>query len=136
MIPGPEELIPKRSEIPMPVYEFRCNSCNQKKSVLLRTFGDVPSPVCDNCGSGDMSRLISNVAYHRSTQDVWERSGSPDKPGPDYYKDPRNIGRWAEKKFEDMGQEMPSQVKGMIQAAREGELPENVKSLQPTLKEI
>jgi len=48
---------------------------------------------------------------------------------PGYYKDPRNIGRWAEKRFQDMGIEMPSSVQETIQAAREGELPKPLKDL-------
>lgn len=48
---------------------------------------------------------------------------------PEYYKDPRNIGRWAEKRFQDMGMEMPDNVKETIQAAREGELPKPLKDL-------
>jgi hypothetical protein len=51
-------------------------------------------------------------------------------PGDDYYKDPRNIGRWVEKKFQDMGQELPSQIQEQIQAAREGVLPEPLKDLE------
>ncbi len=51
-------------------------------------------------------------------------------PSSDYYKDPRNIGRWTEKKFQDMGMEMPSEIQQQIQAAREGELPESLKELQ------
>jgi hypothetical protein len=35
-----------------------------------------------------------------------------------------------------MGVEMPSQVQGMIEAAREGELPGPVKDLQPGLSEV
>jgi hypothetical protein len=35
-----------------------------------------------------------------------------------------------EKKFQDMGQELPSQIREKIQAAREGELPEPLKDLQ------
>jgi hypothetical protein len=50
--------------------------------------------------------------------------------GEDYYKDPRNIGRWVEKKFQDMGQGLPSQVQEKIQAAREGVLPEPLKDLE------
>lgn len=125
------------SELIVPVYEFQCNSCNQRKSVLIRTMSDSNhSPVCANCGSKDLRRLISTVAYHRSLHDVWEQSGSPDNPGSDYYKDPRNIGRWAENKFKEMGQEMPGEVKEMIQAAREGDLPGSVKDLQPGIKEV
>ena len=48
-------------------------------------------------------------------------------PGPEYYKDPRNIGRWTEKRFKEMGMEMPTEIKEEIQAAREGELPESLK---------
>jgi hypothetical protein len=51
-------------------------------------------------------------------------------PSEDYYKDPRNIGRWVEKRFQQMGQELPSQVKEEIQAAREGVMPEPLKDLQ------
>jgi len=59
---------------------------------------------------------------------VWEESGEPGRSsGLDYYKDPRNIGRWTEKKFKELGLDMPDQIREKIQAAREGELPESVK---------
>ena len=51
-------------------------------------------------------------------------------PGENYYKDPRNIGHWVEKKFQDMGQELPSQIQEQIQAAGEGVLPEPLKDLE------
>jgi len=35
-----------------------------------------------------------------------------------------------------MGMEMPSQVQDMIQAARDGQMPESVKDLQPGLTEV
>ena len=49
---------------------------------------------------------------------------------PDYYKDPRNIGRWVENKFKDMDMEIPGEIQQKIQAAREGELPGPLKDLQ------
>jgi len=59
---------------------------------------------------------------------VWEESGEPQRfSSPDYYKDPRNIGRWTEKRFKELGLDMPTQIKEQIQAAREGELPQSVK---------
>jgi len=51
-------------------------------------------------------------------------------PGEDYYRDPRNIGRWVERKFQNMGQELPSGVQEKIQAARDGVLPEPLKDLE------
>ncbi len=120
----------------MPIYEFCCNSCHHQTSLLVKSIGEPLSPHCPHCGSNNLSRLISKFAYHKSLKTIHEETGEPDKPGWDYYKDPRNIGRWAEKRFEEMGQEMPSQVQEMIQAAREGELPPAVKDLQPGLREV
>jgi len=120
----------------MPIYEFFCPNCGKRESLFLRHIGSPPTPSCPSCGHKQMTRLFSPFAYHKSVKDVHEWSGEPDRPGPDYYKDPRNIGRWVEKKFKEFGVEMPSQVKDMIQAAREGELPGPVKELQPGRKEI
>jgi putative FmdB family regulatory protein len=120
----------------MPVYEFRCQSCQRKSSFFVRSIGESLSPVCAACGSREMSRVISGFAYHKSMATIHEESGGPDRPGADYYKDPRNIGRWTEKKFQDLGMEMPSQIQEMIQSAREGEMPESVKDLQPNLTDV
>jgi hypothetical protein len=75
--------------------------------------------------------VISGFSYHKSLKTVWEGSGEPTThPGDDYYKDPRNIGRWVEKRFQDMGQELPSRIQEQIEAAREGVLPEPLKDLE------
>ena len=115
----------------MPIYEFVCQGCHKRTSLLIR---DVSAPLvlkCSTCGNTNLSRVISGFAYHKSVKTVWEESGEPTAdPGDDYYRDPRNIGRWVEKKFQDMGQEMPSQIQEEIWAAREGVLPEPLKDLE------
>jgi len=114
----------------MPIYEFVCQDCHRRTSFLMRDISAPFAPKCSSCGNTNLRRVISGFAYHKSLKTVWEESGEPTMhPRDDYYKDPRNIGRWAEKKFEDMGQEMPSQIKEKIQAAREGVLPEPLKDL-------
>jgi hypothetical protein len=93
--------------------------------------------VCPFCGSKELVRLVSSFGISKTLGSVHEQSGEPRMfPSPDYYKDPRNIGRWTEKRFKEMGLEMPSQAQEMIDAAREGELPESVKDLQPNVKEV
>jgi len=111
----------------MPVYEFLCLECRRRTSLFVRSRSQSATPVCEHCGSRQLQRLISSFAYHKSIQTVWEESGDPMSPGPDYYRDPRNIGRWAEKRLEQMGVEMPSSVRHMIDAAREGEMPPPLK---------
>lgn len=115
----------------MPIYEFICQDCHKRTSVLVRSVSESITPTCHFCGSANLSRTVSSFAYHKSLQTVWEDSGEPSPfPSDDYYKDPRNIGRWAEKKFKEMGEEMPTHLKEEIQAAREGVMPEPLKDLQ------
>ena len=120
----------------MPVYEYRCNSCQEKTSFFLKSINETLSPQCPSCGSRELTRLFSSFAHHKSISSIHEEYGDPDMAGPDYYNDPRNIGRWAEKKFDEMGMEMPSHINEMIQSAREGELPDSVKDIHPGLTEV
>jgi len=115
----------------MPIYEFLCQSCHRKVSFLVKTFSDSFAPKCPNCDSTNVVRTVSSFAYHKSMQAVWEESGEPSMvSSPDYYEDPHNIGRWAEKRFKEMGIQMPTHLQEKIQAAREGELPESLKELK------
>ncbi len=50
----------------MPVYEYRCQSCGLKTSVLWRTYNPPASVGCRNCGSDETTRVISRVAFHKS----------------------------------------------------------------------
>ena len=123
----------------MPIYEFLCNKCHQKASFFVRSFNPPTNPTCPACGSSELDRCISKFAYHMTTKDVWEESGEPAAipTNPDYYKDPRNIGRWTEKRLKDLGVDMDSDeyrdtfagVKESIAAAREGEMPKPLKEL-------
>ena len=112
----------------MPVYEFLCQKCHTRFSVLVKNIAEPPAPKCNACGSNDLARVITSFAHHKSMKTIWEESGEPQQSqGLDYYKDPRNIGRWTEKRFKELGLDIPSQIQEHIQAAREGESPESVK---------
>jgi len=122
----------------MPIYEFRCNDCHKKVSLFVKKIAGSLSPECPHCGSKELSRTISSFAYHKSHQTWLEQAGPPQAMGgPDYYKDPRNIGRWTEDRLKGLGMDMRSEehwntfseVREMIDAAREGEMPEPIKDL-------
>jgi len=115
----------------MPIYEFFCPACHKRTSFLVRETSSSFEPKCSACGNTDLVRTISSFAYHKSIKTIHEESGEPSMfPSQDYYKDPRNIGRWAEKRFQDIGMEMPAEIQQKIQATREGELPEPLKELK------
>ena len=118
----------------MPIYEFRCKECNHKTSIFVRAVSSPVNAICPACGSRKLARLVTSFGISKSVSDVHTAYSNPNDPG--YYNDPRNIGRWTEDKFESMGMEVPSQVRDMIDGAREGEMPGTVKDLQPNINEI
>ena len=120
----------------MPIYEFKCGDCGKKVSVFLRHAGSAAT--CPDCGGKRLERLISSFAYHGGGG-VWsDEQGPPPMLGDvNYYKDPRNIGKWTEHRLKELGMDMRSeehrqtfsQVNEMIDKAREGEMPDNIKDI-------
>ncbi len=111
----------------MPIYEYRCGSCGQLSSFFTRSISTPLEPICSQCNSPDMQRRMSSFAMGKTTQSV--HAGFPsavDPASPDYYSDPRNIGRHVEEGFQRYGIEMPKGVRDTIEAAREGDLPKGL----------
>jgi len=46
----------------MPIYEYRCNLCNQDFERLEKISAE-PDPTCDLCGKEGASRLISAAGF-------------------------------------------------------------------------
>lgn len=114
----------------MPIYEYRCGTCDKITEVFHRSLERAVVPACEACDSSEMERAVSRFATPKTEAQVLEQYGSPGPgAGPDAYRDPRQIGRWAEERFEQMGVDMPAEAKQMIDAARDGELPAPVKDL-------
>ena len=108
----------------MPIYEYRCSDCGKVSSFFTRSINSPLEPVCSHCQSFDMVRRMSSFATGKSVQSVHEAHplGSG-PPSPDYYRDPRNIGRQVEERLSRYGVEMPQTVRDTIDAARQGEFP-------------
>ena len=53
----------------MPIYEYRCQSCQQVSSYFVKTYGATPLLGCTHCESPDLQRIMSSVAYLRSEAD-------------------------------------------------------------------
>ena len=110
----------------MPIYEYRCADCERVTSVFVRSIarGEPTDPRCEHCDSPKLSRVVSKVARLKTDQDVLDEHGTPGLDGE--YRDPRQIGRWVEQRFDEYGMDLPDETREMIDAAREGELPDSV----------
>ena len=112
----------------MPIYEYTCAKCGKLTSVFTRSVSESPDAECRHCGSKKLDRAFSKFAHHRSASDIQRDFGDEPRRLEDY-KDPRQIGRWAERKFDEFGMDMPKEAREMIDAAREGDFPDPVKDL-------
>jgi len=105
----------------MPIYEYRCEDCAKDSSIFVRSPKTAAAPKCEHCGSLKVARKISAVARRRSVGDVVGEYGSDMDPGG--IRDPRQIGHWVEKRFEQFGVDVPKSTRDMIDSARDGVLP-------------
>lgn len=115
----------------MPIYEFRCEACRHITNHFTRKIETVSGVKCEKCGSERTARMMSKFGRTYSRSDIIEKYGDPSegRGGPDDYRDPRQIGSWVEKRFEQYGMDLPDGAREMIDAAREGEFPDPVKDL-------
>ncbi|MEX2080400.1 MAG: zinc ribbon domain-containing protein, partial [Dehalococcoidia bacterium] len=93
----------------MPIYEFRCSDCRRITNHFSRKVDTEVQAPCEHCGSANTSRMISSFGRTYSRSDIIEKYGDPSEMGnsPDAYRDPRQIGSWVEKKFDEYGMDLP-----------------------------
>ena len=53
----------------VPVFEYRCNDCKRKFSVLIGMVSEPDEDKCPNCGSTSTAKLVSRFARLRSEDD-------------------------------------------------------------------
>jgi putative FmdB family regulatory protein len=46
----------------MPLYEYQCESCNNRFEKIQKSFNDPPPETCPKCGKGPVRKLISSPA--------------------------------------------------------------------------
>ena len=98
----------------MPIYEYRCESCGTKFSVVFWP-PDRPEPRCRRCGSTRARRLISRVALVRGEEDRLERLAD-DISGVDEH-EPRSVARWARRLGEEMGEDLGQEFEQALDEA-------------------
>lgn len=97
----------------MPLYEYSCQTCHRKTTILVRSPSQAKPPTCPHCGGIKLVRVMSSFAYHK---------GTPSGESADSLGDPGNIGRWMETRLKELGTDMTPELKEMVGKAREGEV--------------
>lgn len=117
----------------MPIYEYRCQNCGRRVSILWRSFSDVEAkpPQCSRCGSHNLSRLISRVSVLHSEEHQMETFADPGKFGDLDENDPKSVGRWMRKMSREMGEDLGDEFNEVVGRLESGEKPEDIEASMP-----
>ena len=105
----------------MPIYEYRCNSCKKRVSLLIRRITNPPMPVCSHCGSQEMTRLLSRFAVVKSEESRFEKMADPSNFGDLDENDPKSVARWAKRMGKELGEDAGEGFDEMMEGAMEEE---------------
>jgi putative FmdB family regulatory protein len=116
----------------MPIYEYRCQSCQRRFSEFVRGFSQLAAaegdkrPRCPHCHGSEARRLISRFAVVRGEESQMEALADPSAMGGFDENDPVSIARYARKMGRELGEEMPPEFNEMVDRLESGQSPEEV----------
>lgn len=90
----------------MPIYEYQCEKCHKRTSVLTMRVSERVEAVCKHCGSARMRRLMSRFATPRSEEARMDALSDPSGFSDVDENDPKSIARVLRKMGKEMGDEM------------------------------
>ena len=90
----------------MPIYEYRCTACRRKVTVLTMRVSEAVDPVCEHCGSRDLTRLLSRFAMVRSEDARLDDLTSDAALGDVDESDPKSMARWMKKMGSELGEDL------------------------------
>jgi putative FmdB family regulatory protein len=114
----------------MPIYEYQCNDCRRRVSLLWRSFDDAATrePICPSCGGKELTRLMSRVSVARSTAG----ESMPDAPGADVSEDdPRSLARFMRQMADESGEPLGPELEEVVGRLEAGEDPEAIEKSLP-----
>ncbi len=110
----------------MPIYEYRCQKCRKRVSILTLRVGEEVEPECDKCGSKNLSRLMSCFAMPKSEEARLDALSDPSSLSGLDENDPKGMARWMKNMGEEMGEEFSGDdFDQMVDELEAGNMPDD-----------
>lgn len=103
----------------MPIYEYSCQECHRKSSVLVLNPRNPSLATCQHCGSSRMERLLSRFAAPKSEGARLESLADPANLGGIDENDPRSVARLMKKMGQEMGEDVDD-IEAMMDQSDDG----------------
>lgn len=118
----------------MPLYDYRCQNCNEKVSIRLSySEYDTAKPKCPLCGSPKLQRAIGRVRIARSEESRMESLADPSSFGDLDENDPKSMAKFMRKMGSEMGEDLPPEFGEVADRLESGESPESIEQSMPDL---
>jgi putative FmdB family regulatory protein len=103
----------------MPLFEYTCNNCRKRFSVLVGMTAQADTNVCPHCGGEQATKRVTRFARGRSEDDLLDDMADMDKIGD--MDDPKAMRRWAKEMGKEMGEDLGDDFDEYMDAAESGE---------------
>jgi putative FmdB family regulatory protein len=90
----------------VPIYEYECQGCRRRVSVLVRSLSGAASPRCPRCGGAELSRLMSRFATVKSEDARLDSLADPSQYGDLDENDPQSVARFMKRMGQEMGEDL------------------------------
>ena len=105
----------------MPIYEYQCEGCRRRVSLLIKSISS-PGPVrCPRCGGEALTRLLSRFATPKSEEARLESLADPGRLGDLDENDPQSLARWMKRMGKEMGEDLGEDFESTVDEAMEEE---------------
>src|SRR5436305_454271 len=99
----------------MPIFEYRCDECRRRFSLLVGVVAGATEMKCPRCGSEQLQKLISRFATSRSEDDALDDLADPTKLGD--MDDPKQMMQWMKRVGREMGEDMGDDFDELVEEA-------------------
>jgi putative FmdB family regulatory protein len=89
----------------MPIYEYECDKCHRRSSVLTLRVSEKADAVCRHCGSQAMSRIMSRFSMPKSEDARMEALSDPSNFSDIDENDPKSVARVMRRMGKEIGDE-------------------------------
>jgi putative FmdB family regulatory protein len=119
----------------MPIYEYYCNDCKRRVSLLWQSFADAEKrePICPRCHGKNLRRLISRVAVLHSEDSRLDDLSDPSSMGDLDENDPKSLARWMRKMADETGEDLGPEFNEVVGRLEAGEDPDAIEKSMPDL---
>lgn len=101
----------------MPIYEYDCQGCHRRVSLLIMRPSSAPPPTCPRCGSTALTRLMSRFSTVKSEEArIDSIAGSADFAGLDE-EDPASVARFMKKMGRELGDDLGDDFESAVDEA-------------------